>query len=84
MYESLMDCEYYDTILCVVLTGMGMDGTKGILNLSEKKKIHIIAQDAATCTVYGMPKAIAATGKVNQVVALQNVANEITMNVGVN
>jgi two-component system chemotaxis response regulator CheB len=31
-----------------------------------------------------MPKAIAATGKVNQVVALQNVANEITMNVGVN
>lgn len=84
MYESLMDCEYYDTILCVVLTGMGMDGTKGILNLSEKKKIHIIAQDAATCTVYGMPKAIAATGKVNQVVALQNVAQEITMNVGVN
>ena len=82
MYESLKASSYAQ-IVCVVLTGMGADGTKGIVNLETSKKIHVIAQDAASSTVYGMPKAIAATGLVNQVVPLDNVAQEIIMNVGV-
>lgn len=82
MYESLMNSNYAQ-IVCVVLTGMGADGTKGIVNLETAKKIHVIAQDEATSTVYGMPKAIAATGLVNQVVPLDGVAQEIIMNVGV-
>ena len=83
MYESLIDSRY-SKVLCVVLTGMGADGTEGIVNLSQKKKIHVIAQDEATSAVYGMPRSIAATGKADQVVALQQIAQEIIMNVGVN
>ncbi len=82
MYESLKTSNYAQ-IVCVVLTGMGADGTKGIVNLETAKKIHVIAQDEATSTVYGMPKSIAATGLVNQVVPLDGVAQEIIMNVGV-
>ncbi len=82
MYESLKASSYAQ-IVCVVLTGMGADGTKGIVNLETSKKIHVIAQDEASSTVYGMPKAIAATGLVNQIVPLDNVAQEIIMNVGV-
>ncbi|MBQ2257815.1 MAG: chemotaxis protein CheB, partial [Lachnospiraceae bacterium] len=82
MYESLKTSNY-SQIICVVLTGMGADGTKGIVNLETSKKIHVIAQDEATSTVYGMPKAIAATGLVNHVAALDDVAQEIIMNVGV-
>lgn len=82
MYESLMDSNY-SQIVCVVMTGMGADGTKGIVNLETAKNIHVIAQDESTSTVYGMPKSIVATGLVNQVVALDDVAQEIIMNVGV-
>ena len=83
MYESLMDSDY-DEICCVVLTGMGADGTEGIKNLKGKKKAFVIGQDESTCTVYGMPKAVATAGLVDQVVKLENVAQEIIMHVGVN
>ena len=82
MYESLMDSNY-DQIVCVVMTGMGADGTKGIQNLVTKKKVHVIAQDQNTCAVYGMPKSIVATGLTNQVVPLEQIAQEIILNVGV-
>ena len=83
MYESLIDSQY-SKIICVVLTGMGADGTAGIKALSAKKDIHVIAQDEATCAVYGMPRSIALAGKVHQVVPIQQIAQEIIMNVGVN
>ncbi len=81
-YDSLTDSGY-DQIVCVVLTGMGADGTNGILSLCKKKPIYVISQNAETCVVYGMPKAIAEAGVVDEVVALNNVAKTITKNVGV-
>ena len=83
MYESLMDSDY-DEICCVVLTGMGADGTEGIKNLKSKKKVYVIGQEESTCTVYGMPKAVATAGLVDQVVKLEDVAQEIILHVGVN
>jgi two-component system chemotaxis response regulator CheB len=63
---------------------MGADGTNGIKGLAaSKKNIHVIAQDEHTCVVYGMPKALALTGLVNEVVPLGKVAEAITKNVGV-
>lgn len=83
MYESLENSDF-DEITCVVLTGMGADGTKGIKGLADKrKKIYVIAQDEDSCVVYGMPKAIVKTGLVNEVVPLNRIADSITKNVGV-
>ncbi len=82
MYESLSECKY-DEVVCAVLTGMGADGTKGISYLKGKKKIHVIAQDEESSAVYGMPKSVAVAGLANQVVPLEQIAQEIIMNVGV-
>jgi len=82
MYESLEECGY-DEVICVVMTGMGADGTAGIKNLTGKKSTYIIAQDQETSTVYGMPKSIALTGLVSEVVPLTQIAEHITKNVGV-
>ena len=81
-YESLRTSGY-DEIVCVVLTGMGSDGTGGILSLNSKKKIYVISQDAASCVVYGMPKAIADAGVVDEVVPLTEIAHTIIKKVGV-
>ena len=82
MYKSLKKSAY-DQIVCVVLTGMGADGTEGIRELNRVKPIYVIAQDEPTCVVYGMPKAIAETGLVDEVVPLTNVSKSIINQVGV-
>lgn len=43
-------------IIAVLLTGMGRDGAQGMLEL-RNKGAFTIAQDEASCAVYGMPKA---------------------------
>lgn len=82
MYDSLKKSGF-EEIVCVVLTGMGADGTNGILSLEKSKPIHVIAQNAQTCVVYGMPKAIYEAGVVDQVVPLTEIASTITKRVGV-
>lgn len=82
MFESLENSRF-DEVVCVVMTGMGADGTQGILHLKEKKKIHVIAQEQSTCAVYGMPKSIVTAGLSNQIVPLEQIAQEIILNVGV-
>jgi len=82
MYESLVDTNF-DQITCVVLTGMGGDGTAGISQLYNKQNIYVIAQNEETCIVYGMPKVIKDAGLVDEVVALNNVSDAIIKNVGV-
>ena len=82
MYESLRFSDY-DEIVCVVLTGMGADGTEGIGRLKKSKKIHVITQEKGSCTVYGMPKAAEMAGLSDQVVSLDHIAQEIIMNVGI-
>ena len=82
MYESLID-SVYDEVVCVVMTGMGADGTEGIVNLSKSKKIHVIAQNEDTCTVFGMPRSIVQTGLANEVVPLEELAEQIIKEVGV-
>ncbi len=81
MYESLADSRY-DTIICTVMTGMGADGTEGIRNLKSKKKVHVISQDQNSCTVYGMPRSVAMAGLSDQVVTLEQIAQEIILHVG--
>lgn len=83
MYSSICNLFAYDEIVCVVLTGMGADGTKGITELAGHKKIHVIAQDEKSSTVYGMPKAIYESGLTDVVCDLNMIAEEIIKKVGV-
>lgn len=82
MFESLEHINM-DQITCVVLTGMGGDGTAGIRRLNKKQNIYVIAQDEETSVVYGMPKVIYDAGLVDEVVALNKISDAITKNVGV-
>ena len=82
MFESLMDTDY-DEITCVVLTGMGSDGSAGIKELSKSKNIHVIAQDQETSIVYGMPRMVKKTGLVDREESLGNISKAILKNVGV-
>ena len=82
MYESLMNSKY-DEIVCVVLTGMGADGTNGIASLDKRRNIHVICQDEASCVVFGMPKAAIDAGLADEVVTLTDVAQSIIKSVGV-
>lgn len=82
MYESLMETGYAEAV-CVVLTGMGMDGTEGICNLSKKKKLYVIAQDQATSVVYGMPKGVVNAGMTDEEIPLNDIAARITERVGI-
>ena len=82
MYESLLNCDF-DEVTCVVMTGMGCDGTAGIKNLAVNKNLHVIAQAETSCVVYGMPKSVVNAGLSDQVVPLEQIAQEIILNVGV-
>ncbi len=82
LFESLLESDY-DDITCVVLTGMGRDGTVGIKQLNDKRNIYVIGQEASTCTVYGMPKSLCETGLADEMLPLEEVAGAIIKNVGV-
>ena len=60
----------------VLLTGMGADGAKGLLAMREAGA-HTIAQDEASCVVFGMPREAIRLGAAEQVVALADVPREI-------
>lgn len=57
----------------VLLTGMGRDGAQGLLNLRTAGH-HTVAQDEATCAVYGMPKAAAQLGAAVEIMPLEQIA----------
>lgn len=60
----------------VILTGMGADGAKGLLNMKKSGAITI-GQDEASCVVYGMPKIAYDIGAVDKQVTLSKIANSI-------
>ncbi len=60
----------------VIMTGMGNDGTLGS-RLMKRNGCVIIAQDEATCVVFGMPKEVIAAGIVDVVAPLDRIAGEI-------
>ncbi len=60
----------------VILTGMGKDGATGMEKMKKAGAINI-AQDEKSCVVFGMPREAIATGAVDHVVPLQEVASKI-------
>lgn len=75
LFRSIGDY-YVGRTTAVIMTGMGADGTKG-LEILKAKGAHIIAQDEASCVVYGMPKAATEKGLVHVISPLSKIADEI-------
>jgi len=63
----------------VILTGMGQDGAKGLLEL-RKNGAFTIGQNEESCVVYGMPKVAYDIGAVVQQVHLNDIAKVILKN----
>lgn len=60
----------------IILTGMGKDGAAGLKEMHEAGA-HTLAQDEASCIVYGMPKEAIAQGGVDDVVPLKDIARRV-------
>lgn len=60
----------------VIMTGMGSDGTAGLREM-KATGAHVIAQDEASCTVYGMPKEPIESGLSDVIASLDDIASAI-------
>ena len=65
-----------DEAIGVLLTGMGADGAKGLLNM-KKAGAYTIGQDESSCIVYGMPKVAKELGAVGFQVSLDKIPEKI-------
>ncbi len=62
--------------LGVIMTGMGRDGTQGLLKMKQAGA-KVLSQNEETCVVYGMPMEAVKAGVVDDVVPLQKIADRI-------
>ena len=60
----------------VILTGMGKDGAAGMLEMKQAGSRNI-AQDEASCVVFGMPKEAIARGGADEIVPLSAIAERV-------
>ena len=65
----------------VILTGMGKDGAAGMLAM-RRAGAHTIAQDEASCVVFGMPREAIAIGAAEEVVSLSAMSERILTRLG--
>lgn len=62
----------------VIMTGMGDDGAKGMVEMKEAGALTI-AQDEASCVVFGMPKVAIELGGVDKILPLGRIAEAVVM-----
>jgi two-component system chemotaxis response regulator CheB len=80
LFRSVAKCAGANA-LGVIMTGMGDDGAAGLLEMRQAGA-RTVAQDEATCVVYGMPKEAVKRGAVDKVVPLQAIPREILQQAG--
>ncbi|MCH3959194.1 MAG: chemotaxis response regulator protein-glutamate methylesterase [Selenomonas sp.] len=74
MYDSV--AAIGRNLVAVIMTGMGSDGCEGMKKIKHSGG-YSIAQDASTCVVYGMPKAVVDAGLADEVRPVQGIAQAI-------
>lgn len=62
----------------IIMTGMGDDGARGMLEMHQAGA-YTVAQDEASCVVFGMPKEAIAKGGVSRVLPLDQIAREVLL-----
>ncbi len=67
---------YQNALVVAILTGMGDDGAEGIRAV-KRAGGYVLAQDEASCVVWGMPRAAVETGNVDRVLGLDRMADGI-------
>lgn len=67
--------DYKKTI--IIMTGMGADGSKGLVQLKNSGNTKAIAEAQESCIVFGMPKAAIATNLVDSIVPVEKIAEMI-------
>ena len=72
-FESVVRC-WRGRAAGVLLTGMGKDGAKGLKAMRDAGCLTI-AQDSATCVVYGMPKAAIELDAAAKILPVEAIAN---------
>lgn len=75
LFDSVAACAGRDAI-GALMTGMGADGAEGLLKM-KRAGAKTIAQDEASCVVFGMPREAIRLGAVDHVVPLKRIAGEI-------
>lgn len=60
----------------VIMTGMGDDGARGMLEMKQAGAYNL-AQDEASCVVFGMPQEAIRAGAVDRILPLNNMAPEV-------
>ena len=60
----------------IIMTGMGKDGALGLLEMKNAGAFNL-AQDEASCTIYGMPKEAVAMGAVHEIAPLDELAYKV-------
>ncbi len=76
LFKSAAECAGKD-LLAIILTGMGDDGARGMKQLHDGGA-RTIAQDEASCVVFGMPKEAIKLGAVDDIFPLDRMAQSIT------
>lgn len=72
LFRSVAQCSGASSV-GVILTGMGRDGAEGLLEM-RSAGAYTLGQSAASCVVYGMPKAAMEVGAVERMVPLSSMA----------
>ncbi len=71
LFHSMAEV-FADRAVGILLTGMGSDGAKGLLAMAEQGAFTI-AQDEASCAVFGMPRAAIALGAARLVAPIEHI-----------
>lgn len=79
--KSAVACQPPDTLVGVLLTGMGKDGAEGMVHL-KRMGAKTVVQDEASCAVFGMPKEAWMAGGADLMLPPERIAQRLVWWVG--
>ncbi|MNN62869.1 Chemotaxis response regulator protein-glutamate methylesterase [compost metagenome] len=76
LFESVLPLQELKRHI-VIMTGMGSDGAKTMMELKNQGAATTIAESEETCVVYGMPRAAVELGCVDHLVPVHEIPNQL-------